>query len=108
MTSTPLLLRTLAGGALASALLVLPAAPPAAAHESCRGRAATIVGTQGQDVVGTEGSDVIVTGRAHGVRALGGDDIICVTAHRRVDAGPGNDLVDTTRKHGQGVRRRPR
>ncbi|UUZ60861.1 hypothetical protein [Nocardioides sp. B-3] len=43
---------------------------------------------------------MIVTGAAHDVRALGGDDLVCVAGlpnrvSVRVDAGPGNDVVDT-------------
>ena len=79
-----------------------PAAMPAqAAGETCRGEAATIVGT-GSTLTGTEGRDVIVTGPAGVVDALGGDDLICVTGSVRtydvlsVVAGAGNDLVDTS------------
>lgn len=63
----------------------------------CAGQPATIVGT-GPTVTGTEGPDVIVTGSATTVRALGGDDAVCVTTPRAagpvdVDAGAGDDDV---------------
>ncbi len=95
--TTPLTIATLLG------LTVLgPATIPAqAAGETCRGEAATIVGT-GPSVTGTEGRDVIVTGPAGVVDALGGDDLICVTGPVRssnvlsIVAGAGDDLVDTT------------
>lgn len=91
-------------GLLGLALLVPTAwgGPASAAGETCRGEAATIVGT-GDTVTGTEGRDVIVTGSATSVDALGGDDLICVaiTGSPRsnvldVDAGAGADVVDTT------------
>lgn len=74
-----------------------------AAAPTCAGAPATIVGTPGAPLVGTEGPDVIVTEGALSVEALGGDDRVCVTFETglpystvRVDAGPGNDLVDGT------------
>ena len=60
-----------------------------------------MVGT-GSTVTGTEGRDVIVTGTAGEVFGLGGDDVICVVPGNtgsnilNVDAGAGNDVVDTT------------
>lgn len=78
------------------------AGPASAAGETCRGEAATIVGT-GPTVTGTEGRDVIVSGSATSVSGLGGDDLICVAiiGDTRsnvidVDAGTGDDVVDTT------------
>jgi len=90
----------------AAALLGLTALGPIttaaqAAGETCRGEAATVVGT-GHTLTGTEGRDVIVTAKAGVVDALGGDDLICVTGPGSnsnllsVDAGSGNDVVDTT------------
>jgi Ca2+-binding RTX toxin-like protein len=93
------------------ALAVLGPAPIThAAGETCRGEAATIVGTPanpallGSDgVVGTEGRDVVVTNGAWKVSTLGGDDVVCVTAGGTsnlkqvvVDAGAGDDVVDGT------------
>ena len=79
-----------------------PAAMPAqAAGETCRGEAATIVGT-GSTLTGTEGRDVIVTGPAGVVDALGGDDLICVTGSVRtydvlsVVAGAGNAVFSVS------------
>lgn len=75
---------------------------PAGAADTCRGETATIVGAPGT-LTGTEGRDVIVTGAATRVLGLGGDDLICVVLSGPatsnvvdVDAGAGNDLVDTT------------
>lgn len=99
--STALTVITLLGGAL------LTAAPATAVGETCQGRPATIVGT-GPEVAGTPGNDVIVSGRSTVILADAGDDLICVThledgtfvsnvqAHVTVDAGPGDDVVDTT------------
>lgn len=87
-------------GLLGLALLV-PTSAAAAAGETCRGEAATIVGT-GPDVRGTDGRDVIVTGASLSVDSLGGDDLVCAVPDRTgsnvlyVDTGDGNDLVDTT------------
>ena len=80
------------------------AAPATAAGETCRGEAATHVGSPRTDIVGTEGRDVIVTNRSQEVKALGGDDLICITGPDQragyrpveIDAGPGNDVVDGT------------
>ncbi|WP_374454438.1 hypothetical protein [Nocardioides sp.] len=90
---------TIAG--LLGLALLAPTTNATAAGETCRGEAATIVGT-GQLVVGTEGRDVIVTGSSTVVSALGGDDLICVSepvsaAHLlEVLAGEGNDFVDAS------------
>ena len=95
--TTPLTVAALLGLAVLG-----PANVPAqAAGETCRGEAATLVGT-GPALTGTEGRDVIVTGSAGVVDARGGDDLVCVTGAvtssnvLSVDAGTGNDLVDTT------------
>jgi hypothetical protein len=89
---------------LLGATLLAPTGAATAVGETCRGEAATIVGT-GASVQGTDGRDVIVTGTATWVGAAGGDDLICVTAPNGVDpkllslsldAGAGNDLVDAT------------
>jgi len=98
-----------AAGLLGLALLSpLPAAN--ATGETCRGEAATIVGTPGNPallgsdgIVGTEGRDVLVTNGAFKVTTRGGDDLVCVTSPgapsvKRViiDAGAGDDDVDGT------------
>ncbi len=53
----------------------------------CAGRAATIVGTDGDDdITGTAGNDVIHARRGNDtVRASGGDDVVC--------GGAGNDVL---------------
>jgi Ca2+-binding RTX toxin-like protein len=88
-----------AAGLIGLTLLVPPSASSAAAAANavCGGEPATIVGT-GPTVTGSEGRDVIVTGPATSVRALGGDDTICVTTPSTagpvdVDAGTGDDEV---------------
>ena len=94
--TTPLSVAGLVGLAL-----LAPTSSATAAGETCRGEAATIVGT-GPDVTGTEGRDVIVTGASLRVSSLGGDDLVCVAPAGtqsnvlNVDAGAGNDVVDTT------------
>nr|WP_243395181.1 hypothetical protein [Nocardioides currus] len=86
---------------LLGAALLVPTGSATAAGETCRGEAATIVGT-GAPVVGTDGRDVIVTGTSTTVSSGAGDDLICVALSiaggniLQVDAGPGNDLVDST------------
>lgn len=91
--SSALTLATLLTGGL------LTAAPAEAAAETCQGRPATIVGT-GPDIQGTPGDDVIVTGASRITDAGAGDDLVCVTPSfyqdPQVNAGPGNDIVDTT------------
>ncbi len=91
-----------AAGLLGLALAAVPATGATAAGETCRGEAATIVGT-GPTVTGTEGRDVIVTAAARAVVALGGDDLICLSGTPstgsdfiNVDAGAGADTVDST------------
>ncbi|HEX6667281.1 MAG TPA: hypothetical protein VF081_11870 [Solirubrobacterales bacterium] len=66
------------------------------APEICRGVAATLTGTAGDDVLeGTAGPDVIATlGGADVVRSLTGDDLVCAGAGSdTVDGGPGADRV---------------
>lgn len=68
----------------------LPSAP------TCRGRAATIVGTHGSDyLVGTPGDDVIVgLGGPDTIEGGGGNDIICGNAGADViEGGDGNDRI---------------
>jgi Ca2+-binding RTX toxin-like protein len=90
----------LTAAAMLGLALLAPTTSASAAGETCRGEAATIVGTE-QTLTGTEGRDVIVTGAATEVEALGGDDLVCVVPSRTsfnvlgVDAGAGNDVVDT-------------
>lgn len=73
---------------------------------SCRGKAATIVGTGSADVItGTSGDDVIVArGGADTVDARAGDDMICAGSGADiVTAGDGDDTV-----YGEGGRDRIR
>ena len=85
-------------------LALLCRRPPRAPDRSgatCAGEPATLVGSA-PTVTGTEGRDVIVTARAGVVDSLGGDDLVCVAPTRVgsnvlvVDAGSGDDVVDTT------------
>lgn len=91
---------TLAALLLGTTLLA-PTGLANAAGETCRGEAATIVGTA-YNLQGTEGRDVIVTGTSGNVVAGGGDDLICATGAGSngntltIDAGAGNDVVDST------------
>lgn len=64
-----------------------PPPPPPPGDHTCMGRAATIVGTPGDDrLVGTDGDDVIV--------GLGGDDVIIGSrGDDRICAGRGDDTV---------------
>lgn len=87
------------------ALALLPPPSAGAAAATCQGMPTTP--TQVDDsgwITGTEGNDVIVSAGAERVRALGGDDVVCVTGFAPepfIDAGPGNDVVDaTTVPHG--------
>lgn len=61
---------------------------PAGPVRLCRGQAATIVGTIGDDVlVGTDGRDIIWSGGGRDqIEARGGDDLVC--------SGSGDDVVD--------------
>ena len=74
-----------------AAALVAPGAQ-AADGETCQGKPATIVQSQG-NVKGTDGDDVIVGGPDTRVRARAGDDTICVTGGR-VQGGDGRDSVE--------------
>ncbi len=91
----------LTAAAMLGLALLAPTTSATAAGETCRGEAATLVGTS-RTLTGTEGRDVIVTGGATDVSALGGDDLICVVPDGTtsnvlyVDAGAGGDIVDTT------------
>ena len=100
---------TLTAAGLLGLAMLSPLPVAHAAGETCRGEAATIVGTTGNPallgsdgITGTEGRDVVVTNGAFKVSTLGGDDVICVTAGassvRRVliDSGAGDDVVDGT------------
>lgn len=92
---------TLTAAGLLGLALLAPAYSATAAGETCRGEAATIVGS-GQTIYGTEGRDVIVTGTSPQVVTYGGDDLICVTSPVAafnlldISAGEGNDFVDAT------------
>ena len=86
---------------VAAGFVVAVLSPPqatSAAQATCHGQAATIV-SAGAQVVGTQGDDVIVAD-AQRVKALGGDDIVCVIGRfpsnedGGVDLGPGDDLLD--------------
>lgn len=82
---------------LVAPLLVLTlASSPASAATLCRGEPATVEGSG--DLVGTPARDVIVSTGDYTaqVDALDGDDLLCVYGGARVDAGPGNDVVDTS------------
>lgn len=89
------LVRTLA----LAALLAMASMATVAADDdapSCRGREATIVGTDAADlIVGTEGDDVIWAGDGDDeVRGGGGDDRICGgSGDDRLFGGEGDDLV---------------
>lgn len=76
-------------------VLVGPVSPTYAAASVCQGRAATIEAAGGT-ITGTEGDDVIVaTGPEADVRALGGNDLVCVVGGT-VRTGLGDDSVDAT------------
>ena len=101
---------TLTAAGLLGLAMLSPLPVAQAAGETCRGEAATIVGTPGNPallgsdgVVGTEGRDVVVTNGAFKVTTLGGNDLICVTAgdgpsvnRVLIDSGAGDDVVDGT------------
>lgn len=79
------------------------ASPAAAADETCHGKVATVVGgsSEYEEVDGTDWDDVIVT-HGNAVQAGAGNDTICVVPGEYyvyafdVDAGEGDDVVDTT------------
>jgi hypothetical protein len=86
--------------------ITVGAAAPGAVPK-CGGRAATIVGTAGNDVlVGTPGRDVIWAGPGNDiVKGRGGGDIVCGGAgndkliggsgNDKLFGGPGNDIIKT-------------
>lgn len=96
---------TLTAAGLLGLALMSPVAAASAAAETCRGEAATIVGT-GPTITGTEERDVVVTNGATDVDTLGGDDLVCVVPSAGastfvpttvdVDAGAGDDVVDAS------------
>jgi Ca2+-binding RTX toxin-like protein len=74
--------------ALGQATSAAGAAPP-----TCQSLPATMT-SDGGPVTGTQGDDVISTTGLVDISALGGNDVICLEAGR-VDAGPGNDSVQS-------------
>lgn len=103
------MLRTtaLTTGVLLGLALLAPTSA-SAAGETCRGEAATLVGSpRTSDLRGTEGRDVIVTNGAGATHALGGNDLICVTGYgAAVFAGDGDDVVDGSTLTGSGAQAR--
>lgn len=100
--------RRLAAMAVATALgigvLATTQSTAHAAAETCQSVPATIVGSPSTPfLTGTDGPDVIVSNGTPQVTALGGDDIICITAATSareqivVSAGAGNDQVTNLR-----------
>jgi RTX calcium-binding nonapeptide repeat (4 copies) len=90
-------IRTLAVTLVVPSALALtgPVAPTDAAAAVCQGQPATIEGAAGT-INGTEGNDVIVsTGPDTDVKALGGNDLICVVGGD-VYTGSGDDSVVST------------
>lgn len=100
----------LAAATVLAALTAVPltSSPAAAGEPTCRGQSATHVGTLGEDLTTSPGADVVVTNGARRVETRDGDDVICVTRdapHRvTVVPGAGDDLVDSTRYDGWGLR----
>ncbi len=97
-------MKTLTASALSGVLitagtLLLPAT--AGAAETCHGLPVTMIASGAGVFTGTEGDDVIVADGGHlRIRALGGDDVVCLhdtQAVVEVEAGPGDDLVDASR-----------
>jgi Ca2+-binding RTX toxin-like protein len=86
-----------AGVLVAPAMVILLSSPGQAdVPTSCRGHAATIVGTPGRDdLQGTEGDDVIVGGHgADEIHGRGGDDVICGNGgHDSMYGGDGKDRL---------------
>jgi len=89
----------LCGVLLTAATVALPAVAEAAAV--CHGRAATMIASGSGVFTATEDDDVIVAdGGDLRIRALGGDDLVClhdIQVVVQVEAGAGDDLVDATR-----------
>lgn len=75
----------------------IPTAQAPEAAPLCSGLPATIVGTpETRRLRGTPEADVMVTGGARTVRALAGDDTVCITGRTFiVEAGPGGDQVSS-------------
>ena len=90
-----LITTTLTGLVLATGALTAATAGAAQPAETCFGLAPTIVATDQDRVVGTEGPDVVVATDVGMITTLGGDDTICVTGGRWIDAGDGNDRVSS-------------
>src|SRR3954470_23159983 len=83
----------------ATAALTGPAVPSYAAPASSQGQPATIEGSTGT-ITGTEGNDVIVSsGPDTNVKALGGNDLVCVVGGV-VYTGSGDDSVVSTAPSG--------
>jgi Ca2+-binding RTX toxin-like protein len=100
--------RLITMGALVLAGGFIAAVPSAqAAPTTCQGRAATIVGTPGDDrITGTSGADVIIArGGDDVVRAGRGDDVVCGgDGADTISGGPGGDELYGERD-GQGYDR---
>lgn len=84
--------RQRAGLALAAVVIAIPTSGQATTY-TCNGKAATIVGTPGDDVIeGTDGDDVIVgAGGRDRVYAGSGHDSVCVTWADGVSGEGGDD-----------------
>jgi RTX calcium-binding nonapeptide repeat (4 copies) len=77
-------------------LSTCPATGPAAGGHTCKGKPATIVGTNGSDVrAGSQGRDVIAgLGGNDTLSGLAGNDVICGGAGKdTLKGGPGNDFL---------------
>ena len=75
--------------------LAFDCAPPPPVAQ-CKGLAATIVGTSGNDtLVGTSGRDVVAArGGNDGIASLGGNDVVCAGAGKdRANGGAGKDKL---------------
>jgi hypothetical protein len=94
-------MKRLLGVVVVSSLLVAASAVSgqADAVPTCQGQPASMVGEDRVDIVGTDGDDVIISGGSESIEALGGDDLVCAAGNDPfldIDAGPGEDVVDTT------------
>lgn len=95
--------------AIGAAVVMAPALPATSAEAAplpttCFGEPATISAEDQPALEGTEGPDVIVARNVGSISALGGDDLICFLAGEDdatardeivIDAGAGDDVVDT-------------